>query len=260
MIVKNINSPCWLADAVMLSEAADRLDVLLQAAPAGTEIFFRADDIGVPGEKCRMMMDAFRHHTIPLHMAVTPAWLSESRWATLSEWGGKDDLWCWHQHGWRHVNHQQSGKKGEFGSDRTREAKRSDLLKGRTKLETIMGDAFRPFFTPPWNRFDTDTGEILKELGYQVVSRSTGEIRKVPLPEGLPDIAINVDLHTRSEAEPQKGLDALLDEFAKAVESGRVGVMLHHQRMNEASFSFLDSLLAMVSTKDNLKVTRFDVI
>lgn len=233
---------------------------MLGAASEGTEVFFRADDVGVPGERCREMMTLFRHYSIPLHMAVTPAWLTESRWGLLQEWSGGADIWCWHQHGWRHVNHQKTGKKGEFGTDRSREAKRADLVKGRDKLNGIMGDDFCPVFTPPWNRFDVETGEILKELDFLAVSRSAGEMRKVGLPDGLPDIAINVDLHTRNEADPADGLDAMLNEFARAVETGRVGVMLHHQRMNEAALAFLDHLLGTVANSRHLKTIRLDHI
>lgn len=258
MIVKNTISPCWLATEQQLADAVIRLAAMLKDAPQGTELFFRADDIGAPGDNCREMMVSFRTHRMPLHMAVTPAWLTESRWTILREWAGEDDLFIWHQHGWRHLSHQQSGKKGEFGTDRTKSAKKTDLHKGLTRLETIMGRHFRPLFTPPWNRFDHETGEALQELGYTVVSRSSGEQKKVPLPDRLPDIPINVDLHTRNEADPAQGLDALINEFSEAIDTGRIGVMLHHQRMNKASFSFLNDLLAVCTTTPSLSLLRMD--
>ncbi|QJB55655.1 DUF2334 domain-containing protein [Pseudodesulfovibrio sp. zrk46] len=243
MIVKSTISPCWLASEQELTAAATRMADILSGAPSGTEIFFRADDIAVPGNNCQRMMEIHIARQIPLHMAVTPAWLTESRWAILKEWAGDSGMFIWHQHGWRHVNHQQSGKKGEFGTDRPKSAKKADLAKGMERLRTFMGDEFQPVFTPPWNRFDAATAEALQELGYRAVSRSTGEQKKVPLTDFLPDIPINVDLHTRSEADPAEGLNALIDEFAQAVKSGRVGVMLHHQRMNDAAFVFLDAVL-----------------
>jgi peptidoglycan/xylan/chitin deacetylase (PgdA/CDA1 family) len=189
------------------------------------------------------MIDLFRKHQVPLHMAVTPAWLTHSRWKTLKKWTGGDDLFCWHQHGWRHVNHQESGKKGEFGTDRTKIEKKADLTKGRAKLKSIMGDDFKLFFTPPWNRFDSETAKALVELGYKAVSRSNGEQKKVPLPSSLPDIFINVDLHTRTEINPAQSWNALLSEFETAIKTGRVGVMLHHQRMNGVAFEFLGEIL-----------------
>lgn len=252
MIVKTTISPLWLAPDARFRAAKTRLAAILSSAPQGTEIFFRADDIGAPGDNCRKMMALFRKHRVPLHMAVTPAWLTESRWDILKGWGGNDGLFIWHQHGWRHVNHQRSGKKGEFGTDRSKDMKKADLAKGRAKLEAIMGNDFSPLFTPPWNRVDAETVESLVELEYAAISRSAGEQKKVPVPNTLPDIPVNVDLHTRSEADPESGLAALLDEFKEAVASGRVGVMLHHQRMNESSFRFLDDCLASASSASSL--------
>lgn len=256
MIVKNTVSSLWLSP---LPDNGERLEAIFKGAPDNTAIFFRADDIGVPGDKCRRMMDIFRAHHVPLHMAVTPTWLTESRWGTLNQWAG-NGLFCWHQHGWRHVNHQNSGKKGEFGTDRPWTDKNGDIVKGRTKLEKLMGNLFTPFFTPPWNRFDHETGILLAELGFAGVSRSSGEMKKVPLPDTLPDIFINVDLHTRNEDTPAAGWDALMDEFETAATTGRIGVMLHHQRMNDTAFKFLDLCLAKAMAEGNLQKISFEAL
>lgn len=246
MIVKNTISACWLADRETIRKAADAAaEPLLHASPA-PRCFFRADDIGVPGKNCHRMMTIFADTGAPLHMAVTPAWLTPARWQILREWAGASEF-VWHQHGWRHRNHQLSGKKGEFGTNRSREDKKADLSKGLEKLEAIMGREFRPIFTPPWNRIDAETGELLAEIGYAFVSRWEGEDKKVPLPDRLPDIPVNVDLHTRTESDPETGLTALVDQFRQAAATGRVGVMLHHQRMNDGAFVFLEQLLNAVA-------------
>ena len=79
-------------------------------------IFFRADDVAAPGEKFARLMDIFKRHQVPLCLAVVPAWLTGRRWQYLKGQGAKESsLWCWHQHGWRHVNHETDGKKQEFG-------------------------------------------------------------------------------------------------------------------------------------------------
>ena len=258
MIVNNIVSPCWLAPAPALAETAERVAEILAKAEHSAAVFFRADDVGVPGENCRRMLELFREHKVPLHLAVTPAWLTPARWDTLRGWAGNDDLWCWHQHGWRHQNHQLSGKKGEFGADRTEDALRADLRKGRDKLRATLGDPFAPVFTPPWNRIDRRVGPMLLELGFKAVSRSAGEDKKVPLPEGLPDYPVNVDLHTRTEPDPVQGLDRLVREFADAARSGRIGIMLHHQRMNGAAFAFLEQCLRRVAKAPGLTLLRLD--
>ena len=255
MIVKNHISPLWLAPS---DKAMQQVVSIVDAAPNGTGVFFRADDIGVPGDNCRQMMHLFRTHAVPLHMAVTPAWLTKPRWDILKQWGGDGDEFCWHQHGWQHRNHQLSGKKSEFGPDRTADDKRQDLAKGRQRLASIMGQDFRSVFTPPWNRFDSQTADILVELGFTAVSRSVGEQRKVPLTDTLPDIPINVDLHTRNEADPTDSWNALTAEFEAGIQAGCIGVMLHHQRMNVVAIDFLDLCLSRVAHHSGLVRIRFD--
>ncbi|QGY39444.1 polysaccharide deacetylase family protein [Pseudodesulfovibrio cashew] len=247
MIVKSTIASCWLAPPERLEAACAGMEAALDSARKGTKAFFRADDVAVPGDNCRRMLELFSRYQLPLHLAVTPAWLTRPRWETLKSWAGDDRLWCWHQHGWRHVNHQKYGKKSEFGSDRTRHEKRMDISRGRDRLRDIMGDDFCEVFTPPWNRFDEVTAEVLLELGFRNVSRSQGEGRKVKLSRRMHDTPVNVDLHTRGEADPGQGLDGLLEDIAEAVRYGRLGVMLHHQRMNEAAFTFLERCLAAVA-------------
>jgi hypothetical protein len=104
-----------------------------------------------------------------------------------------------------------------------------------------MGDSFFPVFTPPWNRCDQNTLVLLKELNYQAVSRSKKE--GPPSPGGLPDFAVGVDLHTRKEDDPLFGWEGLFSELGSRLSQSPCGIMIHHQRMNEAAFVFLDRLL-----------------
>ncbi|NDV20073.1 polysaccharide deacetylase family protein [Pseudodesulfovibrio sp. JC047] len=255
MIVKTHIASLWHTPS---RDGLRRITDLIDEAPDDTALFFRADDVAVPGGNCRQMMDLFIAHGIPLHMAVTPAWLTQTRWEILNGWAGDSNLFCWHQHGWQHRSHQTSGKKSEFGDHRPAQDKTADLLKGKERLTHIMGPAFSPAFTPPWNRFDAQTGTALAELGYTCVSRSAGEQRKVPLPDSLPDIPINVDLHTRNEADPKQGWTALATEFQTAIQSGRIGIMLHHQRMNPAAMAFLDTCLHHIKSNPKIQCIRFN--
>ena len=82
-------------------------------------LFFRADDVAVPGRQFSRMMDLFSTHGVPLSLAVVPAMLTRKRWQYLKGFEKKNpSRWCWHQHGWRHVNHATEGKKQEFGDGR----------------------------------------------------------------------------------------------------------------------------------------------
>lgn len=253
MIIRPGVSPIW---SEPFPDMAAALDPAFERAASGVRIFFRADDVAVPSAGFRRMVEIFRTHEVSLEMAVTPAWLRKDRALELMRLCPETQLFRFHQHGWRHVSHQVSGKKGEFGADRTEADKRKDLVRGAEKLSGLLGSRFERRFTPPWNRFDAVTAALLRELEYLCVSRSEGEERKVPLPQGLPDHFVNVDLHTRNESDSAQSRRALLAELVEALESGHCGVMLHHQRMNGAAFEFLDALLAAL-VRSGSKAVRF---
>lgn len=258
MIVSNNVSPLWH------SLPGDHLERLTQAvekglgsAPGGrATVFFRADDVAVPGNAFTLMSKIFRDRGAPLGMAVVPAWLTVSRWAALRKTSDGGDLFCWCQHGWRHMNFEAPGtKKREFGQARPGRDKRQDLTKGFNRLGEIMGRDFTPVFTPPWNRCDGESLAAMPAIGFRGISRTVGAGPDAP--EGLPDFPITMDLHTRKEADPSASLDAMLDELAKGLQSGRCGVMLHHQRMNDVAFSFLDVLLAELGRRQTVSFAHF---
>ncbi len=232
--------------------------------PGPVFIYFRADDIGVPGDGFARMMTIFAEYQTPLSLAVVPAWLTRSRWRSIRNWVDRleaqyhpigdprirNSIWCWHQHGWRHQNHEPTGKKQEFGPSRAAAEIERDLRRGRQRLETIMGPDFYPAFTPPWNRCGPAALHLLREMEYRAVSRSRGE---PPSPSGLPDFSVNVDLHTRKEADPKQGWESLLAELKTAVAGGFCGIMIHHQRMNPAACEFLENLLSILSRFNELR-------
>ena len=223
------------------------------------ELFFRADDIGVPGRQVSQLIQLFLAARLPLCLAVVPSWLTPVRFETLLALTGKQSAqWCWHQHGWLHRNHEAEGKKQEFGPARPRTEQVHDLRKGKERLTTIMDKLFSPFFTPPWNRCSLDTLQGLQDLGFQGVSRSSGA---TPLsPPELPDLQINADLHTRKEANPEECLHNLLRELEQGLAAGRSGIMIHHQRMDQTAFAFLAILLDLIASHPGLHPVRFQEI
>lgn len=216
-------------------------------------LFFRADDIGVPSRNFTRLIEIFRIHGVPLNLAVVPTWLTHTRWSALESLCRPDPgLWSWHQHGFSHKNHEPSGKKCEFGPDRTAREIRRDIANGRDRLSAILGDCFSPYFTPPWNRCSQATLIELHHLGFKAVSRNR---ESKPDSLSLPDLHVNVDLHTRKEPDSKTSLAALLLEIEDAVQSGRIGIMIHHQRMNDPSFAFLDDLLDIIVRCPQLEPT-----
>lgn len=230
------------------SDMASRIKACIGDAGAHFEtteqgyVYFRADDVAVPGRQYYRMMELFSNYRVPLSLAVVPAWLTPERWNALQKTAlPSASLWCWHQHGWRHFNHETEGRNQEFGSGRRFSEIKHDLLKGRQRLEDILGGHFYPVFTPPWNRCNLETLALLKEYSYLAVSRNCGALP--PPPENLPDLCVDVDLHTRKDKDSVSGWDRLFKALRKDISSKQCGIMLHHQKMNAAAFDFLDMLL-----------------
>ena len=227
--------------------------------PLPVQVFFRADDIGAPGKRLFRLLDLFLDCQTPLCLAVVPSWLSRQRWDIFQKTDQKaPGLWCWHQHGWRHFTYEIQGKKQEFGPARTIDAIRQDIVRGREKLELVMKDRFTPVFTPPWNRCDVRTLAVLKNNGFKAVSRHRQSMPKSP--KGLPDFAVNVDLHTRRDSSPEAGWQSLWKELSKAISSGTCGIMIHHQRMNDAAFEFLKVLLDVMTQNPHILPVHFKVM
>jgi peptidoglycan/xylan/chitin deacetylase (PgdA/CDA1 family) len=220
-----------------------------------SQVFFRDDDVAVPGIQFEKMMRLFGELGVPLCPALVPSWLTTSRWRRIRElFDPSSSLWCWHQHGWRHVDHEKSGKKQEFGPSRSDARLTRDLRKGRARLEDIVGKHFYPVFTPPWNRCSDAALKIIKDLGYKAVSR----IRGAPPPGvDLKDVAVDVDLHTRKDTDGHIGWNTLLQEFETGIRTGRCGIMLHHRRMNAAAFDFLEVLLKVLVAHPHIRLVNF---
>ncbi|OEU65281.1 MAG: DUF2334 domain-containing protein [Desulfovibrio sp. S3730MH75] len=219
----------------------------------GCDVFFRADDIGYPGKQFSAMIEVFQKNKVPLALAVVPTWVNQTRVQQLHETLGPDmSLWCLHQHGYKHTNQEKVGKKYEFGPSRDNKKVLAELTKGKLKLNKLLGNDMCPIFTPPWNRCTEETMTTLIELGFIAISRS---INVAPFPlKGLPDLPINIDLHTIKEKNPKAGILNLMKQIENAVQSDYAGFMLHHQRMNKTAVRFLDFLLARIAETPSLRI------
>jgi hypothetical protein len=249
-------APLWQQD---LPPDLDRQLTELFAAAAElhgpVRVFFRADDIGRMDSSFVRMMELFAAYDIPLCPALVPQWLNSETWQQISSITQKKQKLCWHQHGFSHTNHEQTGKKCEFGQGRSSDAIRADILAGKMILKELLGNLFLPVFTPPWNRCSAATMDILQELKFAALSRSSN-VQPSP-PAGLPDLRINIDLHTRRETDPRDGMQSLITECKAALNNGCMGFMLHHQRMNTTAFIFLENLFRAINAAANLVPCTF---
>jgi hypothetical protein len=238
------------------STLVSSIDKGINNAQKRPQLFFRADDIGVPSRSFHQLVECFQKHTLPLCLATVPTWLTLKRFNELSQYMQPgSSQWYWHQHGWLHRNFELSGKKQEFGPSRHPDAIKEILNKGRIRLEKILGSYFNPVFTPPWNRCNQATLTSLIDLRFQAISRSSGARPKTL--STLPDFQVNVDLHTRKEHSHKRAMTNVLTELEQAIASGQCGIMIHHQRMNKRAFDFLDLLLEVLSQDNRLDSIHF---
>jgi hypothetical protein len=200
------------------------------------EVFFRDDDAGWEDERLLELISRFESAGLPLDLAVIPAELTESLASALrARHAGL------HQHGYAHTNHQAEGRKCEFGPARSRSEQFSDISAGRDRLQRLLGPRLDPFFTPPWNRCTADTGAVLAELEFTLLSR---EHRAEPL-GALPELPVHLDVARLSPEE--------LDErFAALVGSGPIGVMFHHGVMEPDDMRRASELLALLARHENV--------
>lgn len=230
-----------------------RLDALLAAASSqkSLAVFCRADDVAMGGQKFVQMADCFKKHGVPLALAVVPSWLPLGHARLGRDIALPDPLFSPHQHGFSHQNTAREGKKAEFGEGLDEKETRRRVRNGRDTLRRLLGEAFVPLFTPPWNRCSAATLRILAEEGFRGVSRFAGAALAAP-PE-LMELSVNVDLHIRKEAGVEMQFQGLLREIGRAVASGHLGLMLHHQRATSASAAFLDALLSRLTRRKDVR-------
>lgn len=226
-------------------------------------VFVRDDDAGWGDQPLHDLMDVLDDCAVPLDLAAIPAEVTPVLAAELVRRArsGRSDLVV-HQHGWRHVNHQREGRSCEFGADRDRQAQHEDLLAGQKRMADLFGDAGDAFapgvFTPPWNRCTDGTGEVLRALGFGVLSRDrTAGSVGVP---GLREVPVTVDWFATVKQRDAHGVVTRrpVDReqrghlVATALQSGAApgaatGLMLHHAVTGAADLADLRALLEVLT-------------
>lgn len=196
--------------------------------------FFRDDDAGWADDKLLALCDRFEGNA-PLDLAVIPTAISDDLAQKLRAHPAR---LAFHQHGYRHHNHQPAGKKCEFADERGRQPLADDLRRGRERMLALFGERLDPIFTPPWNRCGALTAQLLPSIGVDVLSRDR---RATPLEHDLTEVPVAVDW--------QRYRDDLDDAIVVRVRDalGPVGVMLHHAVMAEADTRLLGSLLELLA-------------
>ena len=225
-----------------LTELRESLE-LLQPEEKQVRIFFRDDDIDEDEDSLVRLLDLFLAHGVPLNLAIIPDLLSDATVRRLHT----RELWIPEslgliQHGWKHINHEQEGRKCEFGISRSLADKFNDIARGKSRLEEAFGPRFYPAFTPPWNRCTQDTFGVLDELGFMVFSKDRGK----ELAEGhrFQEISTTLDLYRWKDGATLQPPDFIVKTLISQLwELDTIGILLHHKVMDIAALTFLDQLL-----------------
>lgn len=231
-----------------MSNWLDNLRRTLDAAGTSpSNFFFRDDDAGWCDERLFALLDLFERHSLPIDVAAIPRAVTAALASELrARIAAAPERLAVHQHGFAHLNREAEGRKCEFGPLRSRAIQQQDIETGRRILSEAYGLQAGGIFTPPWNRCTEETGEALRALGFGVLSR---DVTARPLDiAGLYELPVRVDWFAR-----RKGVRVSLEELgASLAEAARdaatpVGVMFHHELMDDDELSRAGELLALLA-------------
>lgn len=208
-------------------------------------LFFRDDDAGWEDTKLFKLIELFKQNKMPLDLAAIPCEMNESLARKIRlEINENPRLLAVHQHGFVHKNHEETGRKCEFGASRSYKEQFIDIATGKRMLESYFGGNLTKTFTPPWNRCTEETAKVLRELGFSVLSRESGA--KLFNLNGLKEVSVTFDWFAKRKGVPFSRTE-IGEMLAKQIaENETVGIMLHHGVMDEKDFVFLSELLALL--------------
>jgi hypothetical protein len=224
----------------------------LDEARAPVSFFFRNDDVGWEDARLFDLLDVFAQYEVPIDLAVIPKSISRPSAARLRKLGmERPESLSVHQHGFSHVNHEEIGRKCEFGESRSFELQHADIAAGRELLNDLLGSITDPFFTPPWNRCTASTAVALQNEGFTLLSRDiTAKQLNVP---DLMELPVSIDwLGKRKNVRltPNQIGDAL---SAAVSAEAPAGVMLHHALVDDEERKLIGELLKLLSSHSQVR-------
>ncbi|MCS3743142.1 polysaccharide deacetylase family protein [Rhizobium sp. BK661] len=138
-----------------------------RSAGRTARLWLRDDDAVEVTDALEQLLDTTRQATVPLTLAVIPAFTGEALVARLA----REDHVLVAVHGWSHENHAgPDEKKQELGSHRHADVVLAQLRNGLDRLRLLHGPKLVPMLVPPWNRISAELVPRLEEQGFEVLS------------------------------------------------------------------------------------------
>ena len=235
------------ATTVCWPDLIDELD-RWQAAGRVAGVWWRDDDAAAATPQLDALLRLAEG--VPLAVAVIPGRIKPSLPAKLDATPHVAVL----QHGWRHLDHSEGGKKSEFPAGRNLADVAADLAAGAARLTSLFGSRFVPILVPPWNRFAGEFLPLLRPAGIAVLSVMAGSL-PISADSGVPRADVHVDLVAWRAGRGFIGTEAALGLLVGHLRARRLGVadpgaatgiLTHHLVMDRDTAAFLDQLRATV--------------
>jgi len=232
-------------------------------------VFFRDDDVGQHDVNIVRTIELFQKLEIPLSLEVVPNNIQKEFVSYFNSLAHKE-IFDIGQHGCAHVPYFKNNRnKGEFGSNRTYNEKKRDILTGWKKIQQNFPNSCEKIFIPPWGLMDSETYLILKEFNYTGFSL-TGHGRiysfikkimsflhksKVCKRYGMIDLSVSMDNMANFEKKTPKTTEELINDFKKVSGTTKyVGIMLHDKIMDDNAFTILENFILY------LKNSKIDIL
>lgn len=229
------------------ADFATRIGQLLDAVAADDRtiaFWWRDDDAVAPTPELDRLLSLAHDHSVPLALAVIPAEAERPLADRLEPTGELVVL----QHGWAHTNHAPEGKKSaELGDDRPIGTVLDDLSRGHQRLSRMFGSRFLPVVVPPWNRIAAQVAARRVEAGLPGLSCF----------KSLDTAGHRLDTHVdpiawrggRGFVGWDEAAAAIATEIdRRAADTTPIGILTHHRMQDEATWTFVDTLLGVAAT------------
>ncbi len=135
------------------------------------------------------------------------------------------------------------------GDGRTRDQQLVDVERGRDALAQLVPQLFEPIFSPPWNRCNPTTLEVLAEAGFLAVSFL--EQQNSPRHDSLVRVPMTTDPITWRPEPVHRPWDKTRDDLLAALDRiGLAGLELHHELMGANEVAGLAGVLENLARRD----------
>jgi hypothetical protein len=208
-------------------------------------LWWRDDDAVAQTAALRRALNISQRHHVPIHLSVIPACMS----ADLGDAFGGEPRISVLQHGYAHAQ-------GELYWRRPLERVLMELVQGREILDNALRNCFLPVLVPPWNLIRDEFIPLVAQAGFRALS-ADGQRTARFVTSGVETLNIHSgplawEGTNARFAGMNRPLRSLI-EHLRARRTGSVdpdeptGFCTHHLKNDEASWDFLERLLAKTS-------------